>query len=97
MLSAVAGVGDGGRSRCRPQRQERAAEYWRRICQVLTKYRNLFYLFLLLYFPDTSPIPYRWRIGVSPYPIRIAIPVRQFRDVLLQKHHIVTSCCKNKR
>ena len=29
---------------------------------------DLFYLFLFLYFPDTSPIPYRRRIGyVSRY------------------------------
>jgi len=26
---------------------------------------DLFYLFLFLYFPDTSPIPYRRRIAVS--------------------------------
>jgi hypothetical protein len=32
---------------------------------VSTKYRDLIYLFLFLYFPDTSPIPYRRRIGVS--------------------------------
>ena len=32
-------------------------------------------------FPDTSPIPYRKRIGKYRYQIRIAIPVRQFREV----------------
>jgi hypothetical protein len=32
---------------------------------VLIKYQDLIYLFLFLYFPDTSPIPYRRRIGVS--------------------------------
>jgi hypothetical protein len=38
-------------------------------------------LILFFFFLDTSPIPYRWRIGVSPYRIRIAIPVRQLREV----------------
>jgi len=42
-----------------------AAKNWTSISQVSTKYQDFIYLFLLMYFPDTSPIPYRRHIGVS--------------------------------